>query len=185
MKKLLFGLLAISAVTFAANPDPDPNATPDAADINVQATLTVVAPSTALVIEELLDSGVYQPVSSTIVFDHGTVIAGETPSLPNIAKNFRVRRTDNSVISATADKLTITAGSNAENPFIGPDADNDINHKFFVNQAAQAANDTTTNFVVTSSITTPVIPYNSTDGPLNQTPGVYQKLSTITATVTP
>lgn len=175
MKKLLFGLLAISAVTFAANPDPDPNATPDAADINVEATLTVVAPSTALVIEELLDSGVYEPVSSTVQFDHGTVIAGETVSQPDISKSFRIRRTNNTAIDGTA--TAITAGTNKDEKFIGPDTTG-IDHSFVVNSEAYDATKTAMNFVVTSSVKTPVIPVATVAG-------VYQKLSTITATVTP
>lgn len=174
MKKLLFGLLAISAVTFAANPDPDPNSDPDAADINVQATLTVVAPTTALVIEELLDSGVYQPVSSTIVFDHGTVIAGESVAKPDIPKSFRIRRTNDAPIGGTT--ATIEVGTNKDEKFIGPDATG-INHNFVVNSEAYAATKTAMNFVVTSSVKTAVIPSGTIAG-------VYQKLSTITATVT-
>lgn len=90
MKKILFGLLALSVTAFAVNPG-----TSNEATINVEAKLTVVDTAGKLVIEELTDAGTWQIVSSTVGFDHGTVVKSskEVPT-SSIIKNFRVRRLD-------------------------------------------------------------------------------------------
>lgn len=101
MKKMLFGLLALSlsASIFAA---------PDTATMQVQAQLEVVPATTDLVIENLTTAGGWNVVGSAIVFDHGRVVKGETVvPTPEINENFRVRRAD----STTATPTYLPAGT--------------------------------------------------------------------------
>lgn len=92
MKKILFGLLALSlsVTAFAVNPGTSKEAT-----IDVETKLTVIDATGKLVIEELTDAGTWQIVSSTVGFDHGTVVKNskEVPT-SSIIKNFRVRKLD-------------------------------------------------------------------------------------------
>lgn len=101
MKKILLGLLALSAVSFAANPGTD-----STADITIQAKLEVLAATNDLVIEELNDAGNWQPVTKTVEFDHGqvlqsTTLEAEVPT-PSLVKSFRVKRANSSNLDANA-----------------------------------------------------------------------------------
>lgn len=113
MKKMLFGLLALSlsASIFAAT---------ETATMQVQAQLEVVPATADLVIENLTTAGGWNVVGSAIVFDHGRVVKGETVvPTPEINENFRVRRGDNTALTAgtlTVDFTTAaTSGISAGN----------------------------------------------------------------------
>ena len=89
MKKMLFGLLALSlsASIFAAT---------DSATMQVEAQLEVVPATADLVIENLTDAGGWNVVASPISFDHGKVVRGQTVvPTPVINENFRIRRSNN------------------------------------------------------------------------------------------
>ncbi|ERT68266.1 hypothetical protein HMPREF0202_01836 [Cetobacterium somerae ATCC BAA-474] len=101
MKKILLGLLALSAVTFAANPGTD-----SSADITIQAKLEVLAATNDLVIEELNDAGNWQPVAKTVEFDHGQVLQSTTSPVdvptPSLVKSFRVKRANAANLDANS-----------------------------------------------------------------------------------
>ena len=107
MKKMLFGLLALSlsASIFAAT---------ETATMQVQAQLEVVPATSDLVIENLTTAGGWNVVGSAIVFDHGRVVEGEkVVPTPEINENFRVRRGDNTELTAGTLKVDFTTTATA------------------------------------------------------------------------
>lgn len=107
MKKMLFGLLALSlsASVFAAS---------DTATMQVEAKLEVVPATADLVIEQLTDAGAWNVVGAPITFDHGRVVKKETSvPTPVINENFRVRRADNTAIDTVANALEVRIGNSA------------------------------------------------------------------------
>ncbi|MGL5369105.1 MAG: hypothetical protein ACRDAG_12490 [Cetobacterium somerae] len=108
MKKILLGLLALSAISFA-NPGTD-----NSSSITINSQLEVLPANTKLVIEELLPNGNWQPVTSSTLFDHGKVIASAAGSVnvpqSNVVKNFRIKRSTGTI---TGGKTTITFRASA------------------------------------------------------------------------
>ena len=105
MKKMLFGLLALSlsASIFAAT---------ETATMQVQAQLEVVPATADLVIENLTGASSWNVVASPISFDHGKVVKGATDvPFPVLNEDFRVRRADNSPLNTADGTLTIGIGA--------------------------------------------------------------------------
>lgn len=144
----------------------------DEATIGVPAQLLIHPQSNALIIEYCTDSSNWEPVASTITFDHGTVVAGEIISIQNINKNFRIRRTNNSLLNGTT--AIINLDSNKDDNFVSTD----ISHNFILSSEAYSPTKNSIEFVITSSIKTPVIPSSTPNG-------TYQKITRVIATVTP
>lgn len=175
MKKLLFGLLALSAVTFAANPG-----TATTADMQIEATLAIVDATDKLVIEELTGAGTWKVVSSTVAFDHGTVTKGSTTvPLPSILKNFRVRKLDSTGQTDTlVGTVAVTLDGNNTGTSTGTltSGVNSIPHTFRFNSAPLVGTDNTAKFNIESNIPTldPAQPV-----------GVYNRVQTVAVNVTP
>lgn len=144
----------------------------DSATIGVPAQLLIHPQSNALVIEYYTDSGNWEPVSSTITFDHGTVVAGEIVSVPVILKNFRIRRTNNSNLGGSS--AIIDLATNKDDNF----ASTDIAHSFMSSSESYSASKSSMNFTVTSNIKTAMIPSTTPSG-------VYQKTTQVTAFIMP
>lgn len=178
MKKMLFGLLALSlsASIFAAEKT-------ETATMQVQAQLEVVPATADLVIENLTDAGGWNVVAGPITFDHGRVVAGETAvPTPVINENFRVRRGDKAVFGGTVDgTLTVKIGTATEGISLGEllasGGEGVIAHQF----------GTSSPTVKTSKDATEV-PFNieSKVDKLTgkETAGVYRRSETVTVTLT-
>lgn len=178
MKKLLFGLLALSAATFAANPG-----TATSADMQIQATLAIVDATDKLVIEELTGAGTWRVVSAIVSFDHGTVAKGSTTTpIPTLQRSFRVRK-----LNATGgDNLTgtveIALDGNNTGTSIGnlESGLNKINHTFrftpTVNVPA-ASTDKLAKFNIESSIPNTLS--------ATQAVGLYSRVQTVTVELKP
>lgn len=108
MKKMLFGLLALSlsASIFAA----------ETAQMTVEAKLQVLPATDELVIEEKTPAGGWTVVTGISNFDHGTTTVDGPVPLPKFSKEFRVRRKTNaslgvgSNVSVEIAGLTISPG---------------------------------------------------------------------------
>lgn len=173
MKKMLFGLLALSlsASIFAAT---------ETATMQVQAQLEVVPATTDLVIENLTTAGGWNVVGSAIVFDHGRVVKGETVvPTPEINENFRVRRGNNDVLGAgtlTVDFTTTAANGISEGTLAS--GSSTIAHQFETIPGS-----------VTTATTTTSVPFHvkSKVATLAGTEavGVHTRVETVTVTLTP
>lgn len=175
MKKLLFGLLALSAATFAANPG-----TATSADMQIQATLAIVDATDKLVIEELTGAGTWRVVSAIVSFDHGTVAKGSTTTpIPTLQRSFRVRK-----LNATGgDNLTGTVdialdgnktGISNGNLESGP---NKIDHTFRFTPTVAASTDKLAKFNIESSIPNTLS--------ATQAVGLYSRVQTVTVELKP
>lgn len=114
MKKILLGLFALSAISFA-NPGTD-----NSSSITINSQLEVLPANTKLVIEELLPNGNWQPVTSSTLFDHGKVIASAAGSVnvpqSNVVKNFRIKRSNGTTIIAGKTTITFRASATPLSP---------------------------------------------------------------------
>lgn len=186
MKKILLGLLALSAISFAANPG-----TPNFADMQINARLEVLPANTNLVIEELLPNGNWQPVTSPALFDHGKIIA--SPSGPvnvpesNIVKNFRVRRSNNTTIAVGDTRrlglafrsvgTKVSGGNLTSGTVVGnPAQPTTIPHTFTLStiQEILPFGPAIVPFEITSNVPTIAS---------NQLPGIYNRFEDITVTL--
>lgn len=174
MKKMLFGLLALSlsASIFAAT---------ETATMQVQAQLEVVPATEDLVIENLTDAGGWNVVGSAIVFDHGRVVKGETAvPTPEINENFRVRRGNKSALGKAG--LTVKIGTATATDGISKgtlaSGSSTIIHQFETIPAEVDTLATTTSvpFHVKSKVA-------ALTG--NEVVGVYTRVETVTVTLTP
>lgn len=175
MKKILFGLLALSlsAVTFAANPGTDTDAS-----INVEAKLSIVDATDKVVIEQLTDAGTWQVVSTTVAFDHGTVAKGSTTvPTPSLLKNFRVRKLSTAGADELAGTVAVTMGADSTGSFTGTlkSGTNTIGHTFRYTPTPIIGTDKIAKFNIESNVpalvgTEPV--------------GVYNRVETVAVKVT-
>ena len=184
MKKIFLGLLALSAVSFAANPG-----TTSAADITINAQLEVLPSSTNLVIEQLLPNGNWQPVTSPALFDHGKVTCSTTNTVAvpqsNVVKNLRVRRSDNSILLAgtplptkatiafASSTTAVSSGNLVSGTVTGtPAAPATIPHTFTLSTTSvtPTATQTSIPFDITSNV--PTIAANQLAGVYNRSEGV-------------
>ncbi len=175
MKKLLFGLLALSlsAVTFAANPGTATDAT-----MTVEAKLNVVDATDKVVIEQLTDAGTWQVVSSTVAFDHGTVAKGTTTvPTPSLLKNFRVRKLSAAGADELAGTVAVTMGANTNGNFDGTlkSGTNTIDHTFRYTTTPIIGADKIAKFNIESNVPTLAS---------NQAIGAYNRVETVAVKVT-
>lgn len=105
MKKVLFGIMALSVATFAANPGDITSETPSAS-VPVRVIAEVVKPANALVITD--EAGT---ILDELLLDHKIVGGGATgdPTDSVIAKNFKVKVTgdDGAVATNKAGSIAI------------------------------------------------------------------------------
>ncbi|MBC2853640.1 hypothetical protein [Cetobacterium sp. 2G large] len=189
MKKLLFGLLALSlsAATFAANPG-----TPTEASMVVEAKLTILPATDDLVIEEQSESGVWGLVTGTSLFDHGTVMASTTDDVvipnPVLARNYRVRRGNDGKLDGTAltppasytnidiamgTTAATAAGAIVTGTLSDLDNTNTFTHEFVLRAEPTLTTDSVAHpFEITSKVASVI--------PANQDPGVYTRTETVT-----
>lgn len=186
MKKILLGLLALSAISFA-NPG-----TGTAATVKMEAQLEVLPANGSLLVEELLPNGNWQPITSPTLFNHGRVVQSTAAvSVPDsdIVKKFRVRRSDNNIFHAdgTAFRSLSLAfrsavGDTSKGKLITgrttttQNIPTEIDHNFKLSKVAATVNNTISNipFEIISSV--PTIS-------ANQLPGIYNRVEDITVTL--
>ncbi|MBC2853641.1 hypothetical protein [Cetobacterium sp. 2G large] len=164
---LLFSIL--SFISFSANE----------ANIGVPAKLMIHPQNDNLVIEFRTDAGHWQPVSSNIEFNHGTIVSGQkwAPN-PSITKFFRVRRTNDSILANIApNKGNLSIGIEPINPTgIYPGNleynSNTIPHTFRINSTDTdvSGNVSEVDFTIESAVNN----ISST-----QTPGFYTREATV------
>ncbi|MCQ8210971.1 hypothetical protein NON08_00095 [Cetobacterium somerae] len=173
MKKLLFGLLALSAATFAANPG-----TATSADMQVQARLAIVDATDKLVIEELNGIGNWGVVSSVVSFDHGSVTKGTTivPN-PTLLRKFRVRKPNSTGGNSSLGTVAVTLDGNNTGTSTGTltSGANSIPHTFKFTSAPVAVSNIA-NFDIES-----MIPTLAADKAV----GIYSRVQTVEVKVTP
>lgn len=103
MKKVLFGIIALSMAAFAANPA-DP-ATPDTASVPVKVIAEIITAPTGLTITD--EAGT---VLDELLIDHGRIVQGAATSDSVAYKLFKVQRFTNGasdVFGSTAGTLNV------------------------------------------------------------------------------
>lgn len=94
MKKVLFGIMALSTAAFAVNPG---TGTPETASVPVRVIADIVEAPTGLTITD--ESGT---ALQELVIDHGQLVKGNVVGDSVAFKNFRVRRYDSGSMVALA-----------------------------------------------------------------------------------
>ncbi|MDX8336577.1 hypothetical protein [Candidatus Cetobacterium colombiensis] len=166
MKKMLFGLLALSlsASIFAA----------ETTEMTVEAKLQVLPATDELVIEEKTPAGGWTVVTGISNFDHGTTTEdGEVPN-PKLSKEFRVRRKTNASLGVGKNVSVEIAGLTSSTGKLKVAGAETLDHTFTTN---------ITNPEVTSDLE-PTKPFSITSEiPLGQTLAVGSHSRTETVTV--